>query len=84
MQIGETYLMLIHGEWKIVVYELRWKTHADNLKWRYGSPEKVYLLADVMDCAERHLTPLALDAACTCANRHIGEDYICVNCGGVA
>lgn len=24
------------------------------------------------------------DGACTCANRHIGEDHICVNCGGVA
>lgn len=23
------------------------------------------------------------DGAC-CANRHIGEDHICVNCGGVA
>ena len=24
------------------------------------------------------------DGACTCANRHIGEDHICTNCGGVA
>ena len=24
------------------------------------------------------------DGACTCANRRIGEDHICINCGGVA
>lgn len=50
--------MLIHGEWQIITYELHWKTHADNLKWRYGSPSKIFLLSDVIKTYEHCLVSL--------------------------
>ena len=46
--IGRRYLMLIHGKWELVTYELHWDTHEDNMTYRYGRPLKVYPLDDVI------------------------------------
>jgi len=41
--------------------------------------------AELNRLQKRNTTTLAVDVAeCVCENRHIGEEYICENCGGVA
>jgi len=57
MKVGEKYLMLIHDEWTIITYELHWNTHAENLKWRYGSPTEIYLLNDVVKLVRNKAVP---------------------------
>jgi len=61
----------------------------DNLAVRYSlekntlSPKEFTLIQEFYAWLAAQQSVQA-DGACTCANRHIGEDYICVNCGGVA
>ena len=50
-----------------------------------GSPRiAVELFAKWLAQHEAAQQNVQANGVCACANRHIGEDHICVNCGGVA